>query len=220
MAKPQYDGPWRRIRLEVLERDGWRCQIIGPKCKHIADQVDHIVAIENGGSWWDKSNLRASCGPCNNGRSKGHERWRRTNTEIVLVVGPPGSGKSTHVETARGQHDLVIDYDAIATALGSNVDHDHNDSLHRPAMAARNALITTLRRGEVTAPRAWIISSNPKAESMFPHHRVVTVDPGRDAAKQRATTAGRPARWQQLIDDWYQTRSPSQSSQVKASRDW
>lgn len=33
---------WHRIRARVLARDGWTCQIRGPRCTRIATEVDHI----------------------------------------------------------------------------------------------------------------------------------------------------------------------------------
>lgn len=59
---------WRRVRLEVLERDGWLCQIRGPRCSVQADQADHIVPFARGGDAYDPANLRAACAPCNLGR--------------------------------------------------------------------------------------------------------------------------------------------------------
>ena len=37
--KPQYSGPWRRIRTKVLERDGYTCTIRGPNCTGRATEV-------------------------------------------------------------------------------------------------------------------------------------------------------------------------------------
>lgn len=68
MARPPYDGPWPRVRKAILERDGHLCQIHGPKCKVLADCVDHIIPTSAGGAWYDPDNLRASCYPCNNDR--------------------------------------------------------------------------------------------------------------------------------------------------------
>ncbi len=70
MRKPHYSGPWRTVRKAVLERDRHLCQIGAPGCTGHATQVDHILPISKGGSWWDTSNLRASCPRCNNGRNK------------------------------------------------------------------------------------------------------------------------------------------------------
>lgn len=188
MTKPQYSGPWTRIRLEVLERDGYLCQIRDSRCKGTATQVDHIVPVTSGGAWWDKANLRAACWPCNRDRVKGagSDRWKRSTTQIVLVVGPPGAGKRAHVDEHRRPDDLVIDYDALAAALGSG------ESSHRSVMAARNGVLNSVRRGECDARRVWIISANPKAESLFPYHeRIVIDDPDVDDADGwRAARAG------------------------------
>jgi len=59
---------WRRLRLVILERDGWRCRIGLPKCTGRAVEVDHIVARVDGGDPWAASNLRASCEYCNRSR--------------------------------------------------------------------------------------------------------------------------------------------------------
>jgi 5-methylcytosine-specific restriction endonuclease McrA len=70
--KPQYAGPWRRIRREVLQRDNNQCQIKGEGCTQIAQQVDHILPVSMGGDWFEKDNLRASCARCNNNRNIKH----------------------------------------------------------------------------------------------------------------------------------------------------
>lgn len=63
-----YDAQWRAIRLTILERDNWTCQIRGPRCKTRANQVDHIIPLTEGGTRLDPINLRAACTPCNAGR--------------------------------------------------------------------------------------------------------------------------------------------------------
>ena len=219
-----YDSAWERVRKLVLERDRWECRIRGPKCVHSHDgdrcatESDHIVPVDAGGRRLDMNNLRAACKPCNAGRaarSKHREGWRRASTRIVLVVGPPGAGKSTLVGDQAGSSDVVVDYDVIAEAFGTK---GHKAGKSSAATKARGAVLTALRRGELDAPRAWIVSANPDAESMFPHHEVVVVDPGEDEVLRRCREAGRPAKWQTLAADWYRKRGCREP--VGASREW
>lgn len=72
MAKREYNGPWVRVRLSILERDGYLCQIQGPTCKTRATEVDHIIPIVEGGSRLDPTNLRSVCRPCHNTRKARH----------------------------------------------------------------------------------------------------------------------------------------------------
>jgi len=70
--KPQYSGPWKKIRVKVLERDGYRCQIRAAGCTQNAEEVDHILPVSMGGEWFDEENLRAACARCNNARNMKH----------------------------------------------------------------------------------------------------------------------------------------------------
>lgn len=63
--------PWRRFRLMILERDGWRCQIRTPGvCKGKATTVDHIRRLKDGGRRLDPNNARGACSPCNRDRER------------------------------------------------------------------------------------------------------------------------------------------------------
>lgn len=46
-----------------MERDGSRCVI----CRQPANTVHHIVAIEDGGAWFDIDNLVTLCRRCHGG---------------------------------------------------------------------------------------------------------------------------------------------------------
>lgn len=63
-----YGARWQRIRLQVLERDGYLCQC--PECKasgrvnvNVATEVDHIRRKADGGGD-DLANLRAVAHEC------------------------------------------------------------------------------------------------------------------------------------------------------------
>lgn len=166
----QQSTRWQRTRLVVLERDEFRCRVRLPGCEGEATDADHVIPPADGGDRWDLANLRAACGFCNRSRAsrqKHREGWRRSSTRIVLVVGAASDDRAAHVAEHAGPQDVVVDYDAIAAAIGS----DSHDVVN----AARGAVLTRVRRGEVDAPKVWIVSGNAEAESMFPHHEVADV---------------------------------------------
>lgn len=66
MAKWPYSlAAWPKVRIVILVRDGYECQVRLPGCTEIATEVDHIVPALKGGAPLDLSNLRASCKSCN-----------------------------------------------------------------------------------------------------------------------------------------------------------
>lgn len=80
-SSKDYWGPWVRVRVAVLERDDYRCQIAGPRCKGKASEVDHIIPLSEGGSRLDPRNLRSVCRPCHKARG---------SRQIIVVE--PGTG--------------------------------------------------------------------------------------------------------------------------------
>lgn len=137
---------WRVVRQQAFERDGYRCQIRGPKCKGKATEVDHIIPVNDGGALYDLSNLRSACKTCNVGRAnsqKHREGWRRARTRIVLVTGPPAAGKTTYANEQAGPLDVVVDYDAISQALGSQ--REYGASAARQEMKPEQGVGSRLR---------------------------------------------------------------------------
>ncbi|MFZ2058816.1 MAG: hypothetical protein WAV54_15535 [Acidimicrobiales bacterium] len=127
-------------------------------------------------------------------------------------AGPLGARTTAYVAEHSRPGDLVIDYGAIAGALGAR----GTASAHGPAIVARNALLKSLQAGKLGVAVVWLISANPEAGSMFPFHRVHVVDPGLDeveaceldsarldlarrwdASRSAGAVAGKPSRaWQ------------------------
>ncbi len=48
-------GKWQKLRIQILDRDGWVCVV----CNKPAHTVDHIVPRVRGGSMWEPSNLQS-----------------------------------------------------------------------------------------------------------------------------------------------------------------
>lgn len=58
----------KRLRYEILRRDGFACRYCGAKANEGELHVDHVVPVALGGSD-EPSNLVSACQPCNSGKS-------------------------------------------------------------------------------------------------------------------------------------------------------
>jgi len=59
---------WKRVRLLVLIRDDYQCQIKWRGCSGVAITADHIVPERDGGARFDMANLQAACEKCNSAK--------------------------------------------------------------------------------------------------------------------------------------------------------
>lgn len=93
----RYDGHWRVVRQQVLERDDHRCQLRYPGCQGEATEVDHVADVAMGGALYDPDNCRAVCAPvtadararCGSGLVSRH-RAGRGRSRKCRAVGPEG----------------------------------------------------------------------------------------------------------------------------------
>ncbi len=125
--------------------------------------------------FWDEGNLQCLCAPCHNSAKQKEERaggaysrrpeWLKPSAvPLVIVCGPPASGKSTWVEARAGAGDVVIDLDRIvAEVSGQPFTHDWDRfDWTAIAMRRRNGMLADLSRAK--GGRAWFIVSAPAAE--------------------------------------------------------
>lgn len=113
---------------------------------------------------------------------------------IHIVTGAPCSGKSTFVEEHRKADDLVVDFDKIATALGSETEHDARGLIREAAFAARDAVIETALKAEVGD--SWIIHTWPTDAQLARYTEagaeIINLDTDRETCLARAEADGRP----------------------------
>lgn len=58
----------KRLRFEVMKRDGFKCRYCGAGALQSPLHVDHVIAVANGGPT-EAANLVAACASCNLGKS-------------------------------------------------------------------------------------------------------------------------------------------------------
>jgi len=124
---------------------------------------------------------------------------------ITVVIGPPTAGKSTYVAEHARTGDVIVDYDAIAKALGFAADHDVEGSIRLVTRSARVGAINRIVDG--LDDDAWIIATKPKPFRLLAYAKAgaefVIVDPGREECLRRAKLQSRPPGVFAAINDWY-----------------
>lgn len=58
----------KRLRFEIFKRDGFRCRYCGADPVKTVLQIDHVIAVANGGTN-EPDNLVTACRECNAGKS-------------------------------------------------------------------------------------------------------------------------------------------------------
>lgn len=143
---------------------------------------------------------------------------------LYVVQGPPASGKTTWVQ-ARARHgDVVIDMDAIATALTVDSDgHTHPRAVLRCAQRARSVAIDEALKHAADVD-VYVIHAEPSAKALarYTEHgaHVITVDPGRDVVEQRIAEQ-RHHTAHVVAARWYATHGDSErAAMINGSRSW
>ena len=125
---------------------------------------------------------------------------------VHVVTGAPCSGKTTYVREHRAEGDPVVDFDAIAYAMGAEGTQDANRDGYALAAVARAAAIDRL---VAAAPKrdCWIIACRPSESDRERFEEAgfefVTCDPGIETCLERAQEDGRPEWTAAAIRRWY-----------------
>lgn len=82
---------------------------------------------------------------------------QRERTQVVAVVGPPGSGKTAYVLEHAQRGDLIVDVDLLFMALSGLEMYEKPYALLPFVLAAQAAVIAQI--GQHALERAWIIST-------------------------------------------------------------
>ncbi len=126
---------------------------------------------------------------------------RRPRPRLILVVGPPCSGKSTEVREQLRPGDLVIDHDAIAGAFGSLDSHAHPPQLVSYVHATGDMLLDTAREDSRLAT-IWLVRCTPSPREIARADEVRVMKTPKAVCHERARAAGRQDHIHDVIDEW------------------
>ena len=133
------------------------------------EEIDHIVPLSQGGLD-SEDNIQGLCIYHHRIKSAGedtsheaasnHPTWLQPSAiPVIIVTGPPGSGKSSYVELHSEDWDLVIDLDAIALEINPHFAGVWSREILNRAIRQRNAELGALQFAE--GRKAWFIVGAP-----------------------------------------------------------
>ncbi|MCM2390183.1 AAA family ATPase [Streptomyces albipurpureus] len=185
--------------------------------------VDHIRPHRGDETLaFDRANCQAMCKRCHDAKTAAEVGFAgagpkrlATPTKVTLVCGPPCSGKTTYVRERAAAGDLVVDWDALAQALGSPHPHHHPSALTPFVAEARDAVIARLARRHDVA-RAWLIATAPRdadRRRLAPEGvAVVVLATAEDECVRRARHDGRPDGTIDAIESWWRIHRADQTA--------
>lgn len=124
---------------------------------------------------------------------------------IHVVIGPPCAGKTTYVREHAKAGDVIVDYDALAQALGEKEKHGAEGAIADAAYKARNAVINYLLQNEA---EGWIIHSDPSEWQIKRYEAaeadVIRLDADEETCLEHAEADGRSADNIERIHEWFE----------------
>lgn len=175
---------WQIKRLNILRRDEYTDQYLLKTSGRMvnADVVHHILPKEEFPQYalcdWNLISLSANTHNriihnCRSGKLTNEGRKLMFETAIingiklrekVMVIGLPGSGKTTLVRTLLGEDAIAYDLDAIAAAFRLRGEHEETHEGSR--RLANNLFKAFAMRGSEFASRLYIIRSAPTLDEI------------------------------------------------------
>jgi hypothetical protein len=151
-------------------------------------------------------------------------------TQVTIVCGPPGAGKSHYVQEHLHWGDLVLDIDTLFMALSGQVSYDKPATLLKMVLRVRDTVVAELM-GPNNIARAWLITSTTKHDEILgmagklagrwipafagmtegghagPPVHIVVLEVPANICMQRVQAdprrADKLAEWQPLIEKWW-----------------
>lgn len=173
-TKALYDSKrWKDTRARVLDSEPL-CRICRREGRITeATVVDHIKPHRGDlDLFWDDDNHQPLCKPCHDRKTSEETRsaasapsdLKPARARVVLVCGPPGSGRLEYVRAHASKHDRLFDEEAEAARMDGVERYHAGDQARKVAEGMRNSFCKSLSSSKDTTGTAWVIMQCPRAQ--------------------------------------------------------
>lgn len=126
---------------------------------------------------------------------------------LVIVAGPPCSGKSSYIDEHWKPGDLVVDYDEVMAVFTRRPMHAFCEEAHYPVFSAAQAATQELARANYSGTAYFPVGGHARQQTLkklMPFARQIVIDPGKEACLNRATARNDGGRARAGIEAWYE----------------
>lgn len=160
---------WKKFRQSLIDERGVICErchkVITDSSKlhghhKIELTVNNIFDFE---VTLNPDKVELICKDCHD---KEHERFgyrKQPSKDVIIVYGPPCSGKTGYVLEHKGVNDIVVDMDRLYEAITLLPRYHKPDRLKANVLSVRQTLIDNIRTRYGEYERAWVIGGYPNS---------------------------------------------------------
>lgn len=216
-----YNSTWDKVRKEALKRANYRCEIcevkgVTPIVE--AEEVHHIIKVRDGNNstHYDLDNLVCVCKKCHKkieGKNKLElieylkilDKANKCNARLVIVYGPPCSGKTTYVKEHMDDGDIVIDMDYIKSSILFKNIHDEIDKNNiKYLFKIREFILKNPKKDS----KIWLITTKKEhgLEDYYKEIEVINTLKSKDEIyKMVENDKSRKdkEKWRNIVDNWF-----------------
>ncbi|MBC2722023.1 HNH endonuclease signature motif containing protein [Desulfosporosinus sp.] len=207
---------WRNFRLLILNERGLRCEYCGERVAQSKELTLHHKTELTPDNYEDvtialnPTNIMVVHHGCHNSIHK--RSAAKLVRAVFMVYGPPLAGKKTYTQDRMWPGDLIVDIDAIYTAISGQPWYSKPDSLLKNVRVVHSQLLDNIRTRFGRWDRAWILGGYPdkyKREKLADDlgAELVFIEASKDQCLERLKTdpirKKHEAEWTGYIDKWF-----------------